>query len=286
MQRLIGVDYQGQGSIDYVYDNMGNRLVETQQTGTLPNNHPPSAVQALTPADGATGVENTVNTLSWTPATDPDAGDTVSYYLYLGKNATPPLVYSGTKASANICLSPGSTYYWQVNARDNHNAETPSPVWSFQTLATGHTWCDLIEGFETADAFDKLAWQRKQAPNSIGWQQTSATVYEGAGAAVSPQGLKNNQKASMAVSLKTVTGTVSFWFSVNSAQGDYLEFYVDGNRRARWQGVVAWTQATIPVMEGTHTFTWQYSKDGANTAGEDRAWVDAIFFPLQPDSVF
>lgn len=286
MQRLTGADYDGQGSIEYAYDNLGNRLVDTQQIGAIPSNQPPSVVQVIAPLDGASAVETTAPTLSWNPATDPDAGDVVSYFLYLGETTTPFLIASGVKTYANICLSPDTTYFWQVNARDNHNAETPSPVWSFKTQATGHAWCDLIEGFETADAFDKLDWQRAQPTGNPGWQQATATAYVGTGAAASPQGLKNNQKASMAIKLKTVVGKLSFAYAVSSAPGDYLEFYVDGTRKGRWQGTIGWTQAIIPVTEGTHMFKWQYIKNSSGVAGEDRAWVDEILIPMKPGSTF
>jgi hypothetical protein len=285
MQRLTGADYDGQGSIDYAYDNLGNRLVETQQTGTLPTNHPPSAVQAIAPADGAAAVETTARNLMWTASTDPDAGDVVSYFVYLGPSATPPLVYSGTSPYVTYCLAPNRTYHWQVNARDNHNAETPSAEWTFKTLDTGHAWCDLVENFEDVDAFDKLPWQRQQPPASSGWQQTTAFAYDGSGAAASPAGLKNSQKASMSIQLTTTSGKMSFWYAVSSAKGDYLEFYIDGQKKVAKQGEMGWTKAEVPVAEGLHTFTWKYIKNLSGVAGQDRAWVDDIFFPVHEDTV-
>ena len=72
--------------------------------------------------------------LSWSSG-DPDSGDVVAYDIYLGPEATPPLYkkgYSGTSYQPDRLL-PLSTYYWKIVARDNHNAETAGPTWSFTT---------------------------------------------------------------------------------------------------------------------------------------------------------
>lgn len=284
MHRLIGVEYQGQGAIEYTYDNLGNRMVETQQTGTLPINQPPTAVQAIAPPDGATAVVSTFQDIAWTQAIDPDAGDSVNYYLYLGKTPNPPLVHSGAETLATVCFKPNSTYYWQVTARDNHNLETPSAVWSFKTAATGHAYCDLIEGFDAADALDKLPWSRQQPTGNSGWQQGMAYFHTGAGAIASPQGLKNSQKASVSIKLTVTAGNIEFWYSISSAKGDYLNFYVDNVLKTQWQGEIGWTKASFSVGEGAHTFTWEYSKNASGVAGQDRAWIDTVSFPFPNDS--
>ena len=83
--------------------------------------------------NGVTNVPTTA-TLSWSPAVDPNSGDSVVYFIYFGTSPTPPLAFSGWATN----WSPGhlrglTTYYWQVVARDSHNAQTASPVWSFTT---------------------------------------------------------------------------------------------------------------------------------------------------------
>ena len=52
-----------------------------------------------------------------------------------------------------------------------------------------------------------------------------------------------------------------------------------------------WKHATYEVLEGTHTFTWNYVKDGAggatdcdNTSCEDAAFIDDLKFPVAEPS--
>ncbi len=97
-------------------------------------NHAPGIPSNLNPPDGATGVPlNT--TLSWS-AYDPD-GDVLTYDIYFGTTGEPPLVQSGyTLNSYNPGeLSPNTTYYWKIVAKDGKGATTEGPVWSFTTTA-------------------------------------------------------------------------------------------------------------------------------------------------------
>ena len=132
-RRLTRVTYGNGTAVDYVYDNLGNRLTETTTLVGAPSNRPPSAVSAPGIANGVTDVSNSP-TLTWNAAVDPDTGDAVVYSVYFGATPNPPLAYSGGATN----WSPGhlncfSTYYWQVVARDNRNAQTASPLWSFTT---------------------------------------------------------------------------------------------------------------------------------------------------------
>ena len=133
MQRLTRVTQADGTTIDYVYDALGNRLMKTTTLPGAPSNQPPAAVTSPSIANGVTNVPTTA-TLSWSPALDPNSGDSVVYFIYFGTSPTPPLVFSGRTTN----WSPGklrglTTYYWQVVARDNHNAQTAGPVWSFTT---------------------------------------------------------------------------------------------------------------------------------------------------------
>jgi hypothetical protein len=43
-----------------------------------------------------------------------------------------------------------------------------------------------------------------------------------------------------------------------------------------WSGEVPWTVASFPVGSGSHTFKWEYSKDGSVNSGSDKVWIDDI----------
>ncbi len=134
MLRLIRAEYEDGTVVEYVYDNLGNRLQKSTTLTGAPANNPPNASTNPNPANGATEVSVTP-ALSWTGGGDPDAGDEVVYYVYIG---TSPgnllLVSSGWQTS---CV-PGrlkswTNYYWKVVSRVSHNTDTVGPVWSFMT---------------------------------------------------------------------------------------------------------------------------------------------------------
>ena len=133
MHRLLGAQYGDGTSVAYVYDNLGNRLIKTTTLPGAPANNPPAAVTNPLPADSGTDIP-TAPTLTWTGAEDPDADDAVVYSVYFGTSSALSLVATGVETS----YSPGqlqslTTYYWKVVARDNRNAVTESPLWSFTT---------------------------------------------------------------------------------------------------------------------------------------------------------
>jgi len=98
----------------------------------IPWNYPPNTSSNPNPYNGETGVDIDTD-LSWT-CCDPD-GDNLTYDVYFGDNSEPPLVSSSQ--SANIYdpgkMSSSTSYYWKIVAKDEHDAETESPIWSFTT---------------------------------------------------------------------------------------------------------------------------------------------------------
>jgi PKD repeat protein len=133
MQRLTRVQYADGSAIDYVYDNLGNRLMETTTLPEAPPNSPPNAVANPGIANGAASVSY-IPVLTWPAATDPNTANSVAYYVYFGTAPNPSLASSGWQTN----WSPGqldcfTTYYWSVMARDNYNTQSMSPVWHFTT---------------------------------------------------------------------------------------------------------------------------------------------------------
>ncbi|UCC61553.1 MAG: DNRLRE domain-containing protein [Anaerolineae bacterium] len=99
------------------------------------SNDPPNTPSNPSPPDGATGVS--VNTdLSWTGG-DPDAGDTVTYDVYLEADDSTPEDLVCDDASTATCdpgtLTSNTHYYWYVVATDNHGASTTGSTWDFTT---------------------------------------------------------------------------------------------------------------------------------------------------------
>ncbi len=133
MLRLTRAEYGDGTVVEYVYDNVGNRLARTTTLAGPPANNPPYTPSAPSPSDTAAGIDTNAD-LGWTGG-DPDAGDVVFYDIYLGTSPQPPLVYSGDQLTG---YDPGrlnslTTYYWKIVSIDNYNAVTQGPVWTFTT---------------------------------------------------------------------------------------------------------------------------------------------------------
>jgi hypothetical protein len=102
-------------------------------TSAIPSpNTPPYIPNHPNPANGSINVSISAK-LNWTGG-DPD-NNPVTYDVYFGKTISPPKIVSNQSA---LLYNPGTMnysthYYWKIVARDNQNASTIGPLWSFTT---------------------------------------------------------------------------------------------------------------------------------------------------------
>jgi hypothetical protein len=83
------------------------------------------------------------------------------------------------------------------------------------------------------------------------------------------------------LTLDCLAGDVRFFRKVSSEPDfDRLTFYIDGVEEGKWSGEEDWAEVSFPVVEGTRTFAWIYSKDDSVSRGDDTAWIDDIVFPI------
>ncbi len=98
-------------------------------------NDPPYVPSDPSPENNAVNVTIDVD-LSWVGG-DPDENDTVVYDVYFeAEDQTPDIkvVDDFNETCFNLgILEYGTTYYWQIVAKDNHYAITEGPVWHFTT---------------------------------------------------------------------------------------------------------------------------------------------------------
>lgn len=81
--------------------------------------------------------------------------------------------------------------------------------------------------------------------------------------------------------VESITGpaTLTFWWKVSSeATYDKLIFSVDDNFAGvdAISGEKGWEEVTVSIPAGDHKVSWIYIKDGIESAGEDRGWVDHV----------
>ncbi|MCI5159851.1 MAG: hypothetical protein D3906_15780 [Candidatus Electrothrix sp. AUS1_2] len=130
---LQQITFQDGTALDYMYDNMGNRLQRAVAAPGSPANTPPAQVSSPSVTPGAVDISLSP-TLSWTGCGDSDSGDAVSYYVSFGPAGDMDLVYSGSGTSWTPGpLEPMTEYCWQVVTVDSHNSRTEGPVWCFTT---------------------------------------------------------------------------------------------------------------------------------------------------------
>ncbi len=109
------------------------------------------------------------------------------------------------------------------------------------------------------------------------WNIDSAVAHAGRSSLRSPDASTGfSSTVTQTVDL-TATTDLSFWYKVSNASGyDYLYFYLDGNYYGYWTGEIPWTQYTVTLAPGSHTFQFYYYQSGSTTAGANAAWVDDV----------
>lgn len=218
-------------------------------------NSAPDQPSNPSPTSAAVGVGLETD-LSWTGG-DPDAGDTVTYDVYFGQSADPPLVSSDQAATTYDpgSLLPTSSYYWKIVARDNNGFETESPIWSFNTAITSGCANALVDGGLELGT-PNSAWT--EASTNFGTPLCSVAR---CGAGSVPRtgswhvwfgGIAAAEASSVeqAVTIAPGTATLSFYLWVRSSSGngqDYVRALVDGN-------------IVFASLEGNSTYTSGYQK--------------------------
>ena len=112
----------------------GSVLNRSNTEFSYPQAGPPNEASSPSPEAGIADVGTDI-TLSWSGG-DPDSADKVFYDVYLGaEGADFELVASNLEAATYNPqdLNYGTTYFWQVIARDSSGAETVGPIWTFTT---------------------------------------------------------------------------------------------------------------------------------------------------------
>lgn len=141
---------------------------------------------------------------------------------------------------------------------------------------------DLPQDLGTALDATNLTWITGGEAN---WFVETTNTYDGISAAQSGH-IIDNQTSFLQTTIPS-DGQVSFFWKVSSEQDhDYLTFYINGIARDSISGEVDWTQDSYSVYAGD-VLRWEYSKDGANSAGADAGWLDQVLYtpPAAPVSV-
>jgi len=128
----------------------------------------PGQVANPAPPTGAAQVPITT-ALSWSAA--PNA---TRYDVRLGTTTTPPIVERNVNATSYqpaSPLTPGTTYYWRIDARGRGNAITNGPLWSFTTAAATPPPVST-----SLDRLRLMTWNIRRGTNAAGTTDIDAQV--------------------------------------------------------------------------------------------------------------
>lgn len=183
--------------------------------GGYGDNQPPYEPSNPYPSDGATNVPMDNLVLMWQGG-DPDPGDTVEYDIYFGTSPDPPFLVGGLPAAYYLVTGtiPGTQYYWRVVARDNWDAETEGPVWTFWTLPNYPPYPPVnpipADGATNVDRFANLSWQCNDPnPGDI----LTFDIYFGT---TSPPPLVETDYSSFTYSPGEMDGLTTYYWSITA----------------------------------------------------------------------
>ncbi len=218
----------------------------------------PGQVTVFSPAQGASGVSVTT-ALTW--GSVPGA---TSYDVYIGTSLTPPLVANTTGTSYSPVLSPNTTYYWQVAAR-NVYGPTQSFLWLFSTggastgLPSAVTIFSPAQGATGVSLTPTLTWGAASGATSydvyFGTSATPPFVTNTTGTSYSPPALNPNTTYNwFLVSRNTAGTTTSFpWDFTTGTTSTHPAFFAG---EAALSGGVYYLQFPNGNLFGYYTYQY------------------------------
>lgn len=154
-----------------------------------------------------------------------------------------------------------------INAVENE--KTVDMVWSMDFLNTP------LEDFETG-RFDTRDWRNE---GEYPWTITE-DAYEGKYAMKSSCEKVDKAVSSIEVEVDVpYDGFVAFNHRISAEDNaDMGNFYIDGVLKTSISGNREWRYAEVFVTAGTHTYKWEYAKDGSRHTYDDAYFVDNVTF--------
>ncbi|MCD6112862.1 MAG: hypothetical protein J7J86_06305, partial [Bacteroidales bacterium] len=199
-----------------------------------------------------------------------------SYTLYFGTDNPPSNIVNNLSLTDTFYIPTSSLdyytqYFWRVDSHNEYGDITGN-IWNFTVIYPPD------EGFETGD-FSANNWYFN---GDADWTIDNATAFQGLYSAKSGA-ISDNQSSSLIIDCTSPSfNNVSFWYKISSEQdSDKLIFYIDGNIKAEWSGEIDWSYKKIAVPPGTHNLEWKYIKNATNSVGDDCAWIDNVYLPVE-----
>ncbi len=203
-------------------------------------------------------------------------GDPVSFYVTA--SGTEPMFYFWRKGGVAIAGANSSSYTIPAVQSSDTNVYSVIVSNAFGFILSSNASLTISTQVSLGSAVDNtgFSWLTGGTAN---WAGQSVTTHDGVDAAQS--GTITDDGFTQLQTTVEGPGTLRFWWKVSSeANYDWLDVFLDGSflDPDGLSGEVNWTYRTFSIPSGSHTLTWQYSKDYIDGAGQDKAWVDQISY--------
>ncbi|MCD4819773.1 MAG: T9SS type A sorting domain-containing protein [Candidatus Cloacimonetes bacterium] len=187
-------------------------------------------------------------------------------------------IESLTNAQIGGELDSGTTYFWQVIAKNSNRLETYGPVWSFST-ALGFFTLPVEEDFEPD--FDKF---NNALNNDIAWTLNTEFFHNGSNSAHNPYQESNINilMESGKMDLSNIDNPrLSFW-QIAKSEGDYDHCYVE----ISVDGGVNWEILPISTYMGFGIYEEPTSMDSEGPCFDEDSYDDWTTIDIVPENTW
>jgi hypothetical protein len=208
---------------------------------------PPNTAVLLGPANGLYALQT--DALTWQSG----GGGPTSYDVYFGTNPTPPFVANQAATSYAPILDAGTTYYWNIVAKNAFGDAAPTATWSFNTP----TATQLVESFENT-TFPPAGWANGTTGN---WSRSTSYYKNGVASAykygsTSTQYILSTPKVTI-----TPTSMFNLWTLCSSTSGT-LQIVYSPDR-------TTWTQLGSNITYAATNTWYNTNVDLSSLAGNN-----------------
>lgn len=185
-------------------------------------------------------------------------------------------------------------YQWFLNGVALASAQTASMTVPEASLADVGSYTVMVSGggqellsdsaeltlsqiIDLAEALDQPTWLFEVDQEGSSWLGQANESHDQMDA-VHSVALGNNEMAVLSTELEGPGHLGFFWKVSSETSWDNLKFLVDGQVLASISGERHWEAFTTTLTGGKHRIQWIYQKDHWLSQGQDRGWVDQVYF--------
>ena len=141
-----------------------------------------------------------------------------------------------------------------------------------------NAWIGAVKISSSSSSFDHMINTGFDYTQNLGGDENPFPLYGGSRLQFGT--IKDNETSSYEVVVNyPEESVVAFMYRVSSeSNNDKLKFYIDNVEQQSWSGEINWSHYKQNISAGSHTFKWEYSKNGSVTRYNNTAWLRAIYF--------